>query len=75
MVALAAAEYDLLAAGASLDVAGVSHAFDIDGAIFLFAPEAVIRDAFVGTEGVRRYLERFFVGYNTRSELLSIERV
>ena len=33
MVALAAAEHDLTSAGASLDVAGVSHAFDIDGAV------------------------------------------
>jgi ketosteroid isomerase-like protein len=55
-----------------------TNAFDIDGALSLFAADAVIDDesvgdAFVGTEGVRRYLERFFVGYNTHSELLSLE--
>ncbi|WP_159953373.1 nuclear transport factor 2 family protein [Rhizobium sp. 18065] len=57
-----------------------TNAFDIDGALSLFTPEAVIDDvsvgdAFEGREGVRRYLERFFVGYNTRSRLLSIEHL
>ncbi len=55
-------------------------AFDVDGALSLFATDAVIDDvsvgdAFVGTDGVRRYLERFFVGYNTRSDLLSLENL
>jgi len=57
-----------------------TNASDVDGALSLFAAQAVIDDvsvgdAFVGTEGVRRYLERFFVGYNTRSELLSMENI
>ena len=44
-----------------------TNAFDVDGALSLFARDAVIDDvsvgdAFVGTEGVRRYLDRFFVG-------------
>lgn len=56
-----------------------ANAFDLDGARSLFAPDAVIDDvsvgnAFVGGDGVRDYLERFFVGYHTRSELLSLER-
>jgi hypothetical protein len=55
-----------------------TNAFDVDGALSLFSADAVIDDvsvgdAFVGTDGVRRYLERFFVGYNTHSELLSLE--
>ena len=55
-----------------------TNAFDVDGALSLFAADAVIDDvsvgdSFVGTEGVRRYIERFFVGYNTHSELLSLE--
>ncbi len=55
-----------------------ANAFDVDGALLLFATDAVIDDvsvgdAFIGTDGVRQYLERFFVGYNTRSRLLSIE--
>jgi hypothetical protein len=55
-----------------------ANAFDVEGALPLFAPDAVIEDvsvgeAFVGWDGVRIYLERFFVGYNTASRLLSIE--
>ncbi len=55
-----------------------TNAGDVDGALSLFAPDAVIDDVsvgdtFVGREGVRLYLERFFVGYNTFSKLLSIE--
>ena len=57
-----------------------ANAFDVQGALSLFAPDAVIDDvsvgdAFVGTEGVRDYLERFFVGYHTSSKLLSLEEV
>lgn len=57
-----------------------TNAFDVDGALSLFAADAVIDDvlvgdAFVGAEGVRHYIERFFVGYNTRSELLSIDNL
>jgi hypothetical protein len=57
-----------------------TNASDIDGTLSLFALEAVIDDvsvgdAFEGREGVRCYLERFFVGYNTRSRLLSIDNL
>ncbi|MBD9388518.1 nuclear transport factor 2 family protein [Agrobacterium sp. AGB01] len=57
-----------------------ANAFDVDGALSLFAADAVIDDvsvgdAFVGTDGVRQYIERFFVGYSTKSRLLSIEEV
>lgn len=56
-----------------------ANAFDIDGAVALFAANAVIDDvsvgdAFVGHEGIRTYFERFFVGYNTSSRLLSLEQ-
>ncbi|WP_246787306.1 nuclear transport factor 2 family protein [Rhizobium leguminosarum] len=56
------------------------NAFDVGGALSLFAPDAVIDDvsvgyAFVGRDGVRRYLEQFFVGYSTKSRLLSIEEL
>jgi hypothetical protein len=55
-----------------------TNAGNIDGALSLFAPNAIIDDVsvgdtFVGTDGVRVYLERFFVGYHTVSKLLSIE--
>ena len=57
-----------------------ANAFDVDGAVALFASEAIIDDvsvgdAFVGTEGIRLYVERFFVGYKTASKLLSLERL
>ena len=32
-------------------------------------------DAFVGTEGIRLYFERFFLGYKTASKLLSLEQL
>jgi hypothetical protein len=57
-----------------------ANAFDVDGALCLFSSDAVIDDvsvgnAFVGRDGVRNYLERFFVGYHTKSALLSLERL
>lgn len=56
-----------------------ANAFDVDGAVALFASDAIIDDvsvgdAFVGIEGIRLYLERFFVGYKTASKLLSLEQ-
>lgn len=55
-----------------------TNASDVDSALALFSPQAVIDDVSVGdefacTEGVRLYLDRFFVGYNTHSKLLSID--
>ena len=57
-----------------------TNAFDVEGALGLFAANAVIDDvsvgnAFEGRDGVRLYLERFFVGYNTASRLLSLEEL
>lgn len=57
-----------------------ANAFDVEGALSVFASDAVIDDvsvgaAFVGRDGVRQYLERFFVGYNTSSKLLSMEEL
>ncbi|ALM84475.1 nuclear transport factor 2 family protein [Bordetella sp. N] len=54
------------------------NVFDIEGALTLFASDAVIDDvsvgdAFVGIEGIRLYFNQFFVGYKTVSKLLSIE--
>ncbi len=51
---------------------------DVKATLALFAPDAVIDDVSVGdkftdTDGVRRYLDQFFVGYHTSTKLLSIE--
>lgn len=56
------------------------NAFDVEGALALFTSGAVIEDvsvgdAFVGTDGIRLYIEQFFVGYKTASKLLSLERL
>ena len=55
-----------------------TNAFDVEAALVLFAPNAVIDDVsvgdkFSGSAGVRNYLERFFVGYHTVSKVLSVE--
>lgn len=55
-----------------------TNTFDIQRTLSLFASDAVIDDvsvgnAFVGVDGIRLYLERFFVGYRTFSKILSIE--
>jgi len=57
-----------------------ANAFDVEGTLALFASNAVVDDvsvgdAFVGTEGIRNYLTRFFVGYKTVSKLLAIAQL
>lgn len=55
-----------------------ANAFDVEKALKLFTPDAIIDDDSVGSKfvahsGIRTYLERFFVGYHTSSKLLSVE--
>jgi ketosteroid isomerase-like protein len=57
-----------------------TNAFDIEAALALFTPDAVIDDPstghrFDGHPGIRSYLTQFFVGYHTVTRLLSIEAV
>ncbi|MBI4921544.1 MAG: nuclear transport factor 2 family protein [Devosia nanyangense] len=57
-----------------------TNAFDVETALSLFAANSVIEDVsvgtkFVGTTGVREYLETYFVGYHTVSKLMSVEMV
>ena len=54
--------------------------YEVERALSLFAPDAVIDDESVGSKfegraGVRSYLEKFFVGYHTVSKLISIEQL
>jgi len=56
-----------------------TNAFDVEAALALFATGAVIDDPstghrFEGHDGVRDYVERFFVGYHTVTSLLSFDR-
>lgn len=55
-----------------------SNAFDVGRVLALFAPEAVIDDpstghCFDGHAGVRVYIERYFIGYQTVTRLLSLD--
>ena len=55
-----------------------TNAFDVDGALALFTPDCWIDDLsvggrFEGLAGVRSYIEQFFVGYETVTQLLSLE--
>ena len=55
-----------------------TNEFDVKAALTLFADDAVIDDVSVGekfrnTAGVRKYLEKFFVGYHTVTKLESIK--
>lgn len=56
------------------------NAGDVDSALSLFAPGAVIDDvsvgdAFVGTDGIRQYFDQFFVGYRTTSRRLALTQL
>lgn len=55
-----------------------ANAFDVETVLSLFAEDAVIEDqsvgaTFAGSAGVRRYLDRYFVGYHTKTTLLALE--
>jgi ketosteroid isomerase-like protein len=55
-----------------------TNEFDVKAALALFADDAVIDDVSVGekfknTAGVRKYLEKFFVGYHTVTKLESLK--
>ena len=57
-----------------------TNAYDMERALVLFAPDAVIDDVSVGGKfenqaGVRSYIEKFFVGYHTVSKLQSVEQI
>lgn len=57
-----------------------ANAFDVEGILKLFADDGFIDDAsvsqtFHGHDGVRRYAEEYFVGYQTRSSILTVEAI
>ncbi|HFX0594340.1 TPA: nuclear transport factor 2 family protein [Pseudomonas aeruginosa] len=56
-----------------------TNAFDVERALALFAPDAVIDDPstghrFDGQAGIRDYIERYFVGYHTATRILSVKK-
>ncbi len=55
-----------------------TNAFDVKTALRMFARGAVLKDksvgeTFQGQDGVRRYLEDYFVAYRTATRVLSID--
>lgn len=57
-----------------------TNVFEADTALTLFTPDAVIDDPstghrFDGHAGIRDYIERYFIGYQTVTRLLSIETI
>lgn len=57
-----------------------TNAFEVEKAVALFTPDAVIDDPstghrFDGHPGIRDYFRQFFVGYHTVTELLSVETI
>ena len=57
-----------------------ANAFDVEAALALFTPDAVIDDPSTGQRfeahaGIRDYLERYFLGYRTVTRFLSIKRL
>jgi ketosteroid isomerase-like protein len=55
-----------------------ANRFDTEAVLELFATDAVIEDVSVGekfecTSGIKKYIVTFFIGYHTKTELLSFE--
>lgn len=55
-----------------------TNGLDVQAALALFGPDPVINDPstghiFKGQAGVRDYVERYFIGYQTVTRLLAIE--
>lgn len=57
-----------------------TNLFDVKSVLKLFASDAIIDDVSVGekfknTSGVRVYIEKFFIGYNTVTKIVSLDVV
>ncbi len=57
-----------------------TNKFDVEAALTLFSQDAVIDDVSVGqkfknTSGVRDYIEKYFVNYNTLTKLESLKLI
>jgi hypothetical protein len=56
-----------------------ANRFDTEAVLELFATDAVIEDVSVGekferTSGIKNYIVTFFLGYHTKTELLSFKQ-
>ena len=57
-----------------------TNAFNAECALKLFTPDALIDDPstghrFDGRKGIRNYIDQYFIGFHTVTQLLSIERL
>jgi ketosteroid isomerase-like protein len=57
-----------------------ANAGDVDAVLSIFTPDALIDDPstggyFLGREGIRKYIEQYFIGYHTVTRMLSQERL
>lgn len=57
-----------------------TNAFDVERALALFTPDAVIDDPstghrFDGHAGIGDYIEQYFIGYHTVTRFLALERL
>ena len=57
-----------------------ANTFDVEAVLAMFAPDGLIEDSsvcetFLGHDGVCSYVEEYFVGYQTRSTVLSVEEL
>jgi ketosteroid isomerase-like protein len=55
-----------------------ANRFDTEAVLALFAADAVIEDIsvgekFEGMSGIKKYIVTFFIGYHTKTQLLSFE--
>ncbi|WP_205927990.1 nuclear transport factor 2 family protein [Rhizobium terricola] len=65
---------------AAVALIAATNAFDVDSALTLVTPDAVIDDPstghrFLGHAGVREYVERYFIGCHTVSKILGLRVV
>ncbi|MCC4621524.1 nuclear transport factor 2 family protein [Xanthomonas cassavae CFBP 4642] len=61
----------------AIALVAATNAFDTDAAVALFAPAALIDDpsteqVFHGRRGIRKYIESYFVGYDTVARILAL---
>nr|WP_244665406.1 nuclear transport factor 2 family protein [Xanthomonas phaseoli] len=57
-----------------------TNAFDVAAVLALFAEDGMIDDpstghVFIGKRGIQRYIQEYFVGYNTSTRLLTVRKM
>lgn len=60
------------------DWIATGNAFDTEKYLGFYLPDAVLDDPsvgrkFIGHKGIKKYFDSYFIGYNTRSEIIKLE--